>query len=291
MEVFERIKDVRQRVAEVKETGGTIGFVPTMGALHDGHLSLVRRAREECDLVVVSIFVNPTQFGPAEDYERYPRDLAGDEAKCQRVGCDIIFAPTVEEMYPKGFGTCVQVQGLSEKWEGVARPGHFRGVTTIVLKLFNIVRPSYAYFGMKDYQQLKIIQKMVRDLDLDIEIVPCPTVREPDGLAMSSRNEYLSSEERAAATILFQALELARDRVQAGERDAQALTGLLREFIGSEPLAQIDYIAFADPETLDPVEWIDSDVVLLVAVRIGQVRLIDNTLIAPGVGTPKGRSR
>lgn len=282
MEILDRIDDVRERVREIRGTGGTIGLVPTMGALHEGHMSLLRRAREDCDLVVASIFVNPTQFGPREDFAHYPRDLAGDEATCRRMGCDIIFAPLVEEIYPRGFGSHVDVDGLTDLWEGAARPGHFRGVTTVVLKLLNIVLPDSAYFGMKDYQQLKVIQKMARDLDVDVCIVPCPTVREPDGLAMSSRNAYLSPEERKAAAVLFRTLELARDKVEAGEKDARSLQGLLRESIESEPLADIDYIAIADPETLQPVEHIEEDVVVLLAVKIGGTRLIDNTLIDAG---------
>lgn len=290
MEILHRIEDIRDRVWAVKGTGGIAGLVPTMGALHQGHLKLISRAREESDLVVVSIFVNPTQFGPSEDFGRYPRDLAGDEGKCQRVGCDIVFIPSIEDIYPDAFGTYVDVEGLNELWEGAARPGHFRGVATVVLKLLNIVQPHSAYFGLKDYQQLKIIQKMVRELDLQVDIVPCPTVRDPDGLAMSSRNAHLSTEERKAATVLFRTLELARDCVEAGEKNAKALSGLLREHISSEPLADIDYVAIADPETLQPVETIVADVVALLSVRIGTTRLIDNTLIDAGERTI-GRAR
>jgi pantoate--beta-alanine ligase len=247
-----------------------------MGALHEGHLSLIRQARTDCDIVVVSIFVNPTQFAPAEDLATYPRDIAADTDKCHHAGVDLVFVPSDETMYTSDFNTWVEVKHLTEKWEGAVRWGHFKGVTTVVLKLVNIVAPDKAYFGMKDYQQLKVIQKMVRDLDVPVEIVPMPTVREPGGLAMSSRNAYLSPEERSAATILHRALLHAGDLIRKGERNGPRIRDLVEEFIHREPLAKADYVAVVDPETLDPAASISGSVVVLLAVRIGTTRLIDN---------------
>ncbi|MGB9620476.1 MAG: pantoate--beta-alanine ligase, partial [Armatimonadota bacterium] len=268
MRLAETIADVRQAISAAREGGWKVGLVPTMGALHEGHMALVRRARAECGFVVVSIFVNPTQFGPSEDYDRYPRALHEDARKCEAAGVDLVFAPSVAEMYPEAFDTWVEVRGhLTETLEGEARPGHFRGVTTVCAKLFNIVQPDCAYFGTKDYQQLKVIQKMVLDLNLPLEIVPCETVREPDGLAMSSRNAYLSPEERQAALVLNRALDQARATFNSGERRASVVQEAAQRLIEAEPLARIDYVAVRDADTLEPLERIDRPAVLLLAVR------------------------
>jgi len=254
-----------------------LGFVPTMGALHEGHLSLVRRARRECERVAVSLFVNPTQFGPGEDFQRYPRDLPRDLALLEAEGVDTIFTPTVEEMYPEGFSTWVTVERLAERWEGASRPGHFRGVATVVLKLLNLVRPDRAYFGEKDYQQLRVVERMVRDLNVPTTIVACPTVREPDGLALSSRNAHLSPGERRAATVLWRALTAARAGYERRERDGATLRRIAEGVIAEEPLARLDYVAVADPTTLEPVARIGREgAVCLVAAWIGTIRLIDN---------------
>ncbi|MCS6963919.1 pantoate--beta-alanine ligase [Thermoflexus sp.] len=258
---------------------GPWGFVPTMGYLHEGHLSLVRRARAENDRVAVSIFVNPTQFGPHEDYNRYPRDLNRDLRLLEPLGVDLVFAPPVEEMYPPGFQTWVIVEEVSRPLEGAARPGHFRGVATVVVKLLNIVQPDRAYFGQKDAQQAVVIRRMVQDLNIPVEIVVCPTVREPDGLAMSSRNTYLNPEERRAATVLFRALQAAKARYEQGERDAERLREVMREVIRAEPLARPDYVSVADPETLQELSWVEDRALLSLAVYIGKTRLIDNILL------------
>ncbi len=258
---------------------GTWGFVPTMGYLHEGHLSLVRRARAENDRVAVSIFVNPTQFGPHEDYARYPRDLERDLRLLEPLGVDLVFVPSVEEMYPPGFQTWVIVEEVSRPLEGASRPGHFRGVATVVAKLFNILQPDRAYFGQKDAQQTVVIRRMVQDLNIPVEIVICPTVREPDGLAMSSRNTYLSPEERRAATVLFRALQAAKARYEAGERDAEGLREAMREVIRAEPLARIDYVSVAHPETLQELERVEGPALLSLAVYIGTTRLIDNLML------------
>lgn len=258
---------------------GTWGFVPTMGYLHEGHLSLVRRARAENDRVAVSIFVNPTQFGPHEDYARYPRDLERDLRLLEPLGVDLVFIPSVEEMYPPGFQTWVIVEEVSRPLEGASRPGHFRGVATVVAKLFNILQPDRAYFGQKDAQQTVVIRRMVQDLNIPVEIVICPTVREPDGLAMSSRNSYLNPEERRAATVLFRALQAAKARYEAGERDAERLREAMREVIRAEPLARIDYVSVAHPETLQELERVEGPALLSLAVYIGTTRLIDNLML------------
>jgi len=266
---------------ELRARGKRIGLVPTMGALHEGHLSLMGRAREMCDTVVASIFVNPTQFGPNEDFEQYPRDLARDAEFAFTRGVDFIFAPAHEDMYPQGFATYVIVERLSEKLEGASRPGHFRGVTTVVNKLFNIVHPHFAFFGRKDAQQVIIIKRMVRDLSMDVEMVVGPTVREEDGLALSSRNVYLSTEERKAATVLRRALERCRTLYNGGERDSDRLISTMRTLIEAEPLARVDYIAITDTEWLEPVEIIPTDRPTLVslAVFVGNTRLIDNIVL------------
>jgi pantoate--beta-alanine ligase len=266
---------------ELRLEGKRIGFVPTMGALHEGHLSLMSRARDMSDCVIASVFVNPAQFGPEEDFDRYPRDLARDAELAFTRGVDFIFAPAPEDIYPDGFATYVTVEGLSDKIEGASRPGHFRGVTTIVSKLFNIIQPHFAFFGRKDAQQVIIIKRMVRDLVMDVEIVAGPTVREEDGLALSSRNVYLSSGERKAATVLRRALERCRTMVNSGERDAARLVAAMRGLIESEPVARIDYIAVTDTERLEPLDVLSQDKPALVslAVFIGATRLIDNIVL------------
>ncbi len=259
-----------------REEGYTIGFVPTMGYLHEGHLSLVRRAREENDKVVVSIFVNPTQFGPNEDYNRYPRDLDRDMKLLEPIGVDAVFYPSVEEMYPEGYKTYVEVVDITERLCGASRPGHFRGVTTVCTKLFNIVMPHRAYFGKKDFQQYVVIKNMVRDLNMDLEIVPMPIVREPDGLAMSSRNTYLNPEERKAATCLYRSLKRAVELFESGERSARRIREEVVKVIEAEPLARIDYVEVVDPETFRPVEQVEKGTLVALAVFVGPARLIDN---------------
>lgn len=256
-----------------------VGFVPTMGYLHEGHLSLARRAREECRSVVVSIFVNPTQFGPNEDLSKYPRDLERDLRLLEPVGVDLVWTPTPEAMYPPGFQTWVEVEGLTRPLEGAARPGHFRGVTTVVAKLFNAVQPQVAYFGQKDAQQAAVIHRMTRDLDFPIEVVVCPTMREADGLAMSSRNAYLNAEERNAATVLFRALSAAKDAFEKGERSADRLRQIVSETVSTEPLARLQYVSCADYDTLEELETITRKVLLSMAAFVGKTRLIDNFVL------------
>lgn len=256
-----------------------IGLVPTMGYLHEGHLSLVRRAAEECASVVVSIFVNPTQFGPSEDLDAYPRDMERDLRLLEPLGVSLVWMPTPEIMYPDGYQTWVEVDALTQPLEGAQRPGHFRGVTTVVAKLFNAVRPAKAYFGQKDAQQAAVIRQMVRDLNFPLEVVVCPIVREPDGLAMSSRNSYLDPEQRQAATVLYRALNFAKDAYDAGERDAEKLRVLMRETIASEPLAEMQYVSCADYDTLQELETISGKALLSMAVFVGKTRLIDNFVL------------
>jgi pantoate--beta-alanine ligase len=279
LQIVKTIAELRRAVSTAKEERKSIGFVPTMGALHEGHLSLIKESKEQNDFTVVSIFVNPTQFGPNEDLTRYPRPFEADAAKCEITGVDLIFAPSIEEVYPEGFSTFVDVGGITEVLEGASRPGHFRGVTTIVLKLFTAVEPTRAYFGMKDYQQLKVIQKMVHDLNLNVEIVPVPTFRESDGLAMSSRNEYLDPGQRKAALVLYRALIAAREAIQKGEKNVESVRQVAMTPINVEPLASVDYIAVVDPETLQPMKKIAGQTLVVLAVRIGSTRLIDNMLI------------
>jgi len=257
----------------------TIGLVPTMGALHEGHRSLIRAARLACDASAVSIFVNPLQFGPLEDFDRYPRSLAQDLRLCQSAGVDAVFIPRAQEMYPPDFETAVSVQRLTRRYEGLSRPGHFGGVTTVVMKLLNIVRPDKAFFGQKDYQQTVVVERLVKDLNLDTEIVVRPTVREPDGLALSSRNRQLSPEERKAATVLYRALSDGRELIRAGERSVKKVEAAMTRLIWAEPLARLDYLAVADPTTLDEVRSVRGRVVLLLAVWIGKSRLIDNLIV------------
>jgi pantoate--beta-alanine ligase len=258
---------------------GSVGLVPTMGYLHEGHLALVRRARSENETVVVSIFVNPTQFGAGEDFQTYPRDPERDLALLQGEKADVVFMPPAEEMYPAHFSTWVDVQQVTERLEGAIRPGHFRGVATVVAKLFNIVEPTRAYFGQKDAQQLRVIKRMVSDLNMNLELVAVPTVREPDGLAMSSRNTYLSPKERQAALVLWQALDLANQLWSEGERNAGKIRQKMKALIDSEPLAQIDYISVADAESLEELGEIDRPALVSLAVRVGKTRLIDNIVL------------
>ena len=258
---------------------GKVGLVPTMGYLHEGHLSLIRRARAECDHVVVSIFVNPTQFGPKEDLFKYPRDLDRDLGLIEPLGADLVWMPTAEIMYPKGYQTWVEVETVTRPLEGAMRPGHFRGVTTVVAKLFNGVQPHRAYFGQKDAQQATVIRQMTRDLNFPIEIVICPIIREPDGLAMSSRNVYLDPEERKAATVLYRSLNAAKNVYENGERDAEKLRQIMREVTASEPLAQMQYVSCADYDTLEELETVTGKTLLSMAVFLGKTRLIDNFVL------------
>lgn len=258
---------------------GSFGLVPTMGALHEGHLSLVRRAKAECDHVGVSIFVNPTQFGPSEDLSRYPRDLDRDLKLLEPLGVDVVWTPTPEVVYPPKFQTWVNVENVSTPLEGKQRPGHFRGVATVVAKLFNAFTPDKAYFGQKDAQQVVVIKRMVQDLNFPLEIVVCPTVREPDGLAMSSRNVYLNPDERRAATVLYRALSAAKKEFDAGQRDAELLRSILSSTVAAEPLAREEYVSAADPDTLAELERIENQALLSLAVRIGKPRLIDNFIL------------
>jgi pantoate--beta-alanine ligase len=273
------IGGIRAAVAAARREGQLVGLVPTMGALHEGHLSLIRRARAECDFVVVWIFVNPTQFGPHEDLDRYPRDLERDRGLAQEAGADVVFNPTVAEIYPQGHCTWVEVEGLGDGLCGASRPGHFRGVCTVVAKLLNICAPDRAYFGQKDAQQLAIIRRLVRDLNMPVEVVACPTVREADGLAMSSRNAYLTPEQRRQAVVLNQALRAAGQLVAEGERDASTLDEAMRAVIVSAPLAEVDYISFVDSADLRPVTAVAGECLIALAVRFGQTRLIDNTTV------------
>lgn len=276
MTIVTSVAEMKALARSWARAGKRIGFVPTMGYLHEGHLSLVRESKRRADVTVVSIFVNPTQFGPNEDYKKYPRDLAKDAAYLERGGIDCLFHPEAAEIYPPGYRTFVEVEGLQDRLCGRSRPGHFRGVATVVLKLFEIVRPDLAFFGAKDAQQVLIIGRMAADLDLDVEVVTCPLVREADGLALSSRNAYLSPEERKAALALSTGLRWAEKAVAAGERDAARLVAGVRSILEAEPLARVDYVEAVDPGTLEPVDGISGEVLLALAVFIGATRLIDN---------------
>jgi pantoate--beta-alanine ligase len=280
VELIATVRDIGATLAQHRAAGKSIGLVPTMGAFHDGHLALMRRSRERDDMVVVSLFVNPTQFGPAEDYQQYPRDVDRDSCMAADVGVDVLFAPSVDEMYPPGDSTFVEVTGeLTARLCGAYRPGHFRGVTTVVAKLFNIVEPDRAYFGEKDYQQLLVVRRMARDLGFPLEVVSVPTVREPDGVAMSSRNAQLGPQERDAATILYRSLCKARELAAAGVRDGEAILRAVREVITREPLVKLQYAEISDPETLAPVERVAGPALLALAAYVGGVRLIDNVII------------
>jgi pantoate--beta-alanine ligase len=274
---------IAKSIAEMKaarvKIPGSIGFVPTMGYLHEGHLSLVKQARAENSIVVVSIFVNPTQFGPTEDFKTYPRDTERDLAMLRKEKTDIVFMPSPEEIYPERFSSWVDVEKVTDRLEGRYRPGHFRGVATVVAKLFNIVEPSRAYFGQKDAQQVLVIKKMAEDLNMNLEVIVSPTVRESDGLAMSSRNIYLNPQERQAATVLFKALTLAQNLFKKGARDAETIRGQMAKLISSEPLAKIEYVSIADVDTLEELSKIDKSALASLAVRIGKTRLIDNVLL------------
>lgn len=272
---------MKETARKARAESRIIGFVPTMGALHAGHTALVRRAKQECSPVIASIFVNPKQFGPKEDFAKYPRTIESDSEKFSATGVDALFLPEAAEIYPSGFRTYVTVEGLSDRLEGRSRPGHFRGVATVVMKLLEIVQPHYAYFGRKDAQQVRIISQMARDLNLDTEIVVCPIVREPDGLALSSRNAYLTADERRAATVLHRALEAARAQLAAGARDALQLQTTLRKVIAAEPLATLDYAEIVDADTFEPVMNLSRPSYLLLAVFIGKTRLIDNLYVEP----------
>ncbi len=280
MEIINRKQRMSSLARKLRRENKTIGFVPTMGALHEGHLALVKEARQMCDIVIVSIFVNPTQFNDKKDLDKYPRDLTTDAAMLAEYQADYVFAPDTEEIYPNGFSTYVYVENLTETLEGASRPGHFRGVATVVTILFNTIRPDFAFFGQKDAQQVAVIKRLTTDLGFDTEIVVIPVVREESGLAMSSRNARLNSDERQKASIIYKALREAKFAVKNGERNAVNLHEIVRKTIETEPLAQIDYIAVVDNETLEPVEKIGETAVLIaVAVRFGNIRLIDNTVL------------
>lgn len=282
MQLIETVAGVKEQVAAWKAAGLTIGLVPTMGALHEGHESLMDAARAACDKVIVSVFVNPLQFGPDEDYDNYPRDIERDGAICESHGVDVVFHPAPEEMYGPNYNTYVVMETLTDGLCGASRPGHFRGVCTVVNKLFNIAQPDKAFFGQKDAQQLAIIKRMVADLNMNLQVVGCPIVREEDGLAKSSRNTYLSDEERQAALVLSRAIFAGEQTVQAGERDAEALKRLMSDIIAAEPLARVDYIEVVDGATMQPVETLGSSVLAAMAVYIGSTRLIDNFIYEEG---------
>ena len=262
----------------LRREGVVIGFVPTMGALHEGHRALIRQARLECDALVVSIFVNPTQFAPTEDLARYPRRLSEDRALCRQEGVDVCFEPTAAAMYPKGYQTVVAVPSIARRWEGESRPHHFAGVATVVTKLFLIVRPDVALFGQKDYQQCAVVRQLVKDLNFEIRLMVRPTVRERDGLALSSRNIFLGTQERRVAPMFYHALLTGRRAIEDGDTDPESVHAVMQKILGSEPAIRIDYLAACDPETLEPLDRIDRETVILGAIRLGAVRLIDNVL-------------
>jgi pantoate--beta-alanine ligase len=272
---------MKEQARQARTESRIVGLVPTMGALHPGHSSLIERARRECSPVIASLFVNPKQFGPHEDFSKYPRAFDSDRKMLEQAGVDSLFAPEPAEIYPHGFSTYVQVEGLSERLEGRSRPGHFRGVTTVVMKLLEIVQPNFAYFGRKDAQQARIITQMARDLNLDSEIVVCPVVREPGGLALSSRNAYLSAEERRAAGVLYRALDAVKSELVAGVRDALQLQAVLHGELGTEPRARVDYAEIVDAESFEPLVRVSKASYILLAVFIGKTRLIDNLYIEP----------
>lgn len=274
------ITELRSLVIEERINRRTVGLVPTMGAFHEGHLSLMRQAREQTDFVIVSLFVNPTQFGEGEDFEAYPRDEERDQALAEETGVNVVFAPAVEEIYPPEFSTYVEVEGsITSRLEGALRPNHFKGVTTVVAKLFDIVGPDMAYFGQKDLQQAYIVKRMAGDLNMPVEVILCPTAREADGLAMSSRNVYLSPEERKAATVLFRSLSNAEHLVQEGERHAHVIKEAVREVVAAEPLADLQYAEVCDTINLDNLDEIETEAAVLLAVKIGKTRLIDNMIV------------
>jgi len=279
MEVIEKTDGMQQKAEELRLAGKVLGFVPTMGFFHEGHLELMRVAKKHCDVVIISIFVNPMQFGPKEDLTAYPRDLEGDLAKARQVGVDIAFVPTVDQIYTEDFESRVSVEKVTKHLCGLSRPTHFDGVTTIVAKLFNITKPHLAVFGQKDYQQLTVISRMVKDLNMDLRILGVPTYREPDGLAMSSRNSYLNAEERKSALCLKKSLDLAREMVSKGETQSAAIKKAIEDLVRSHPYTQIDYVNLCDPFTLDDVDTLTGETLLALAVRIGKTRLIDNCVL------------
>ena len=276
MNTVSTLSDIRAARLSFK---GTVGLVPTMGYLHEGHLSLIRKAKAECDHVIVTIFVNPTQFGPSEDLSKYPRDLERDRNLINPLGVDLVWNPTAEVMYPTGYQTWVEVEAMTQPLEGSMRPGHFKGVTTVVAKLFNATQPDKAYFGQKDAQQAAVIRQMVRDLNFPIEVVICPTTREADGLAMSSRNKYLNEAERKAAVVLFRSLSAAKELYESGERDSEKVRGKMKEVLAAEPLAQMQYVSCADYDSLEELSEIKGKALLSMAVFLGKTRLIDNFIL------------
>ncbi len=279
MEIIQHPEAMQRSAEEARRAGRLVGLVPTMGALHEGHLSLIRRCRADDDLVIMSLFVNPLQFDRKDDLERYPRDMERDARMAQEAGVDVIFAPTVPDMYPAGFRTSVLLEGLGDRWEGASRPGHFHGVATVCTKLFTVCRPQRAYFGQKDYQQSLIVRRLVADLNLGLDIVVMPTIREPDGLALSSRNVLLNPEERRQAPVLSRALKDAQAAVRGGDRDAHRIQKRIEETIRTASLARIDYVGVCDAETLEPIEQIATRAVALLAVLFGKTRLIDNAIL------------
>jgi pantoate--beta-alanine ligase len=282
MQIFKTIQEMRSACSAANHGDRRLGLVPTMGALHEGHLSLIRPAKTRCDVVAASIFVNPTQFGPTEDFAKYPRSFERDCQILEREAVDLLFAPAVEEMYPKGVATWVTVEGLGDKLCGKSRPGHFRGVTTVVAKLFQIVQPDAAFFGQKDAAQVAIIRRMVRDLNFAVEIIACPIVREPDGLAMSSRNAYLDPQQRRAAPVLYRSLLKIQDLFKQGERRAEVLIGTGKRTIAEEPSVRLDYLEIVDPDTLDRIEEVSKTALVAGAVFVGGARLIDNVSLSGG---------
>jgi pantoate--beta-alanine ligase len=280
MEVINTVEDMQNRSNAFRLEGKTISLVPTMGFLHEGHLELLRVAKKHSDKLIMSLFVNPTQFGPNEDFEEYPRDTDGDLSKARITGVDVVFSPSPEEMYPEGYQTNISVKKVTKHLCGLSRPGHFDGVTTVVAKLFNVTKPHLAVFGQKDYQQLTVISRMVIDLDMDIKIIGVPTVREEDGIAMSSRNSYLNSEERNSALCLKKSLDLAQKMVDGGERDAHVISKAVKDLIKEHPFTKIDYINICNPVTLEHINTLGKESLLALAVRVGKTRLIDNCVLS-----------
>ena len=286
MRHIQSVAEMKAACREIKRSGKSLGFAPTMGALHEGHASLVRASTAKCDATIVSIFVNPLQFGPTEDLNKYPRALERDSKLLEQLGTDVLFAPSASEMYPADATTHVEVGELSERLDGLSRPGHFHGVATVVAKLFEIVRPDFAFFGQKDAAQVAVLRRMVRDLNMDVELVVCPIVREADGLAMSSRNAYLSAEERKQALVLHRALRSVQDAVASGEWNADRLIEVGKSAIAHEPAARLDYFAIVDPNSLEPVADISRGALVAAAAFIGTTRLIDNIVLPPDSATP-----
>lgn len=279
MKIIYRVKEMQTLSNKLRKEGKKIAFVPTLGYFHKGHLSLMKRGKKLANVLIISIFVNPIQFGAGEDFRNYPRDLKRDLSLAETVGVDMVFVPKIEDIYPSNYQTYVEVAQVTQPLCGISRPGHFRGVTTIVAKLFNIVKPDIALFGLKDYQQYTVIRRMVKDLNYDIDIIGCPTVREPDGLAMSSRNTYLTVEQRKPALCLFESLKLAEKLVKNGQRDVKAIVEKIVSYIESRPYTQIDYVKICDPETLKDLDYLNHQALLALAVKVGEARLIDNAIL------------